>query len=174
MLACMQQFFVQHKTSASPALMKALVINGARTLGQPYDFQSSAPNGNLQGWGLANLPDRSLPPTFTNWSPGNANTMPLQFRDQDPNQALATGQSKTFNIKLTGDATQQDLHITLVWTDPPGNPIAGVKLVNDLDLVVTNPDPGRREAFSSAMIFKPGLPLQRIVGHPTGRRTLIR
>ena len=27
-----------------------------------------------------------------------------------------------------------------MWTDPPGNPVAGVKLVNDLDLVVTNLD----------------------------------
>jgi hypothetical protein len=28
--------------------------------------------------------------------------------------------------------------VTLAWTDPPGNPAAGIKLVNDLDLVVTN------------------------------------
>jgi hypothetical protein len=31
---------------------------------------------------------------------------------------------------------------TLVWTDPPGNPNASVKLVNDLDLIVKNLDTG--------------------------------
>ena len=39
-------------------------------------------------------------------------------------------------------AQNQPLRITLVWTDPPGNPIASVKLVNDLDLIVTNLDTG--------------------------------
>jgi hypothetical protein len=34
------------------------------------------------------------------------------------------------------------LRATLVWTDPPGNPAAGAKLVNDLDLIVTNLDTG--------------------------------
>ena len=29
------------------------------------------------------------------------------------------------------------LRFTLAWTDPPGNPNAAVKLVNDLDLIVT-------------------------------------
>ena len=32
------------------------------------------------------------------------------------------------------------MRVTLVWTDPPGNPVASVKLVNDLDLIVTNLD----------------------------------
>ena len=35
---------------------------------------------------------------------------------------------------------RQPLRVTLVWTDPPGNPVASVKLVNDLDLIVTNLD----------------------------------
>ena len=34
------------------------------------------------------------------------------------------------------------MRFTLVWTDPPGNPVASVKLVNDLDLIVTNLDNG--------------------------------
>ena len=37
----------------------------------------------------------------------------------------ASGQGSSFNL-------------TLVWTDPPGNPAVGIKLVNDLDLIVTN------------------------------------
>ena len=32
--------------------------------------------------------------------------------------------------------------MTLAWTDPPGNPAAAIKLVNNLDLVVTNLDTG--------------------------------
>src|SRR5205085_12464941 len=36
----------------------------------------------------------------------------------------------------------QPLRFTLVWTDPPGNPSVSVKLVNDLDLIVTNLDNG--------------------------------
>ena len=34
------------------------------------------------------------------------------------------------------------LEVTLTWTDPPGNPTAAIKLVNDLDLVITNLDTG--------------------------------
>ena len=37
---------------------------------------------------------------------------------------------------LSTEAQQFPLRITLVWTDPPGNPGAALKLVNDLDLVV--------------------------------------
>ncbi len=32
------------------------------------------------------------------------------------------------------------MRITLAWTDPPGNPAAAIKLVNNLDLIVTNLD----------------------------------
>ena len=34
------------------------------------------------------------------------------------------------------------MQITLAWTDPPGDPAAAIKLVNNLDLVVTNLDTG--------------------------------
>ena len=140
MLACMEQFFSQtlNITNASPALMKALLINGARSLsspGQPYDFQVSDPL-NFQGWGLPNLPN-SIPPAMVNYA-GGSNTMPVLFFDQDPANALATGQSKVRSLTLSSDAVQQPLRVTLVWTDPPGNPVAGIKLVNDLDLIVSN------------------------------------
>ena len=38
---------------------------------------------------------------------------------------------------MSGDATNWPLRFTLVWTDPPGNPAAGIALVNNLDLMVT-------------------------------------
>ena len=40
----------------SPALMKALLVNGARSLGNQYDFNVSG-RLNLQGWGKVNLPN---------------------------------------------------------------------------------------------------------------------
>ncbi|HVU27889.1 MAG TPA: S8 family serine peptidase [Verrucomicrobiae bacterium] len=135
-LALMQDFFTnQWQTLPSPALLKAMLINGARTTGF-YDLgiQNSI---NFEGWGLANLPD-SLPFGITT----NLNTPCSSFiQDQNPTNALATGDSRTFNVTLnTPQAQAQPLRVTLVWTDPPGNPAAAIKLVNNLTLVVTNLD----------------------------------
>ena len=135
-LALMQEFFEQRLgRTNSPALMKALLINGARSVSPLYDFSTTS-GRNLQGWGLINLPT-SLPGSLTNVT---ATTNSMFIVDQSPSQGLATGQSRTFKITLTPDAQNQPLRATLVWTDPPGNPVASVKLVNDLDLVVTNLD----------------------------------
>jgi subtilisin-like proprotein convertase family protein len=135
MLALMQEFFEKrlNLTTHSPALMKALIINGARTLGSQYDFNVTGAVTS-EGWGLPNL-SNSIPGVLTN---GGAN-VPMQFFDQTTNM-LATGQSKTRTLKLANGLGSQPLRVTLVWTDPPGNPAAGVKLVNDLDLVVSNLD----------------------------------
>ena len=59
-LALMQDYFTNtlHITP-SPALLKAMLINGARVDGQ---LRISGPKWHqYQGWGLINLPD-SLPP----------------------------------------------------------------------------------------------------------------
>ena len=37
-------------------------------------------------------------------------------------------------------AASLPLRITLAWTDPPGDPAAAIKLVNSLNLIVTNGD----------------------------------
>jgi subtilisin family serine protease/subtilisin-like proprotein convertase family protein len=137
LLALMQQFFEQRLgRTNSPALLKALLINGARSLAAQYDLvvQKSL---NLQGWGLPILTN-SLPLQLT--AAGTSGSM-LYF-DQDPTNALATGQSDTRVITVTSNAQNFPLRVTLVWTDPPGNPAVGVKLVNDLDLIVTNLDTG--------------------------------
>ncbi|HEV2394676.1 MAG TPA: S8 family serine peptidase [Verrucomicrobiae bacterium] len=137
-LALMQEFFQQRLgRTNSPALMKALLINGARSVGNLYDFRSSG-GTNFQGWGLINLP-HSIPAALTNQ---NSTGNPLVFYDQDPSSALATGQSETRFVTLSPGARNQPLRVTLVWTDPPGNPLASIKLVNDLDLIVTNLDTG--------------------------------
>lgn len=137
MLALMHEFYqTRLGRTNSPALMKALLINGARSASAIYNLQVQN-TINHQGWGLANLPT-SLPPT-TNAPAANTS---FTFYDQSPTNALATGQSQTRTLTLTGAAQSRPLRVTLVWTDPPGNPVAGVKLVNDLDLVVTNLDTG--------------------------------
>jgi subtilisin-like proprotein convertase family protein len=140
MLALMQEFFQQRLgRTNSPALMKALLINGARSLGVPYDFGTTN-DPNFQGWGLVNLPT-TIQGALIN--PGASATSMLVF-DQSPDTALATGQSLTrsFTVSTNAQNAGVSLRATLVWTDPPGNPVAGVKLVNNLNLIVTNLDTG--------------------------------
>ena len=132
-LALMQEFFERLGRTNSPALMKALLINGARTLSSAYSFQVNQ-GINSQGWGLINLTN-SLPAALTNLSPAGG---PLLMFDEAPSEALATGQSRTRFLAVSPSATNLPLRVTLVWTDPPANPAAGAKLVNNLDLVVTN------------------------------------
>lgn len=138
-LALMQEFFEQRlQRTNSPALMKALLINGARSIGTLYDLQVES-QMNLQGWGLVKLPN-SLHGGLTNFAANLPASM--WIADQSPTNALASGQTHTWKISPNLNARNFPLRATLVWTDPPGNPVAGVKLVNDLDLVVTNLDTG--------------------------------
>ena len=138
LLALLQEYFEQQLgLTNSPALMKALLINGARSLGQPYSFETRS-TLNYQGWGLPNLPT-TLPP---NLATNQATRGSLMFFDQNATNALATGDRHTRTIKLDDFAGGEPLRFTLVWTDPAGNPAAGLKLVNNLDLMVTNLDTG--------------------------------
>ena len=66
------------------------------------------------------------------------NGTPMFFVDQSPTNALATGDSQTYEVQVMPGAQSQALRVTLAWTDPPGNPAAAIKLVNNLDVVVTN------------------------------------
>lgn len=141
MLGLMQEFFEQRvQLTNSPALMKALLINGARSVGQLYDLSVQGLI-NYQGWGLPIL-SNSIPGSLSNLVTGGSNQMSMKFYDQSPTNVLSTGQAFTQNLSLTPAGQTQPLRITLVWTDPPGNPAASIKLVNDLDLVITNLDTG--------------------------------
>jgi subtilisin-like proprotein convertase family protein len=135
MLALMREYFATRLASSpSPALLKALLVNGARNLGGGYGF-AARDLTNAQGWGLANLP-ASLPPT------NSTGPFSMLFFEQSSDAALATGDACIRTVKIRDSGAGKPLRITLTWTDPPADPLAAVKLVNDLDLVVTNLDTG--------------------------------
>ena len=133
-LALIQEFF-QERLSAtpSPALLKAMIINGAVRVRNTYNYSVRGVI-NLQGWGLISLPNSLLDASNAVAQAESA----LHVVDQSPSESLATGSSRTRIITVQEESQGAPMRITLVWTDPPGNPVAGVKLVNDLDLVVTN------------------------------------
>jgi subtilisin family serine protease/subtilisin-like proprotein convertase family protein len=130
-LALIQEYLATNfNARPSPALLKALAINGARSLSPNYNLQINAPI-NHQGWGLVNL-SNSIPFGLT---PGGSNG-PMRFYDQKLTNSLATGGTETYEITVPDEAKSFPLRVTLVWTDPPGNPVTGIKLVNDLNLTV--------------------------------------
>lgn len=142
LIALMQEYFTKTLGwTNSPALTKALLINGARSVNSAYDFNTTnVVNG--QGWGLANLTN-SIPVNPTSaGGDGIFTSSSMVLYDQHPDRALATGQSFTRTVNVSTAGRSQPLRISLVWTDPPGNPAVGIKLVNNLDLVVTNLDTG--------------------------------
>ena len=148
-LALIQDYFTNQfyqPFTPSPALLKAMAINGARSQGT-YDFQVDN-SINYQGWGLPDL-SNSVPPALTNLpTAAQIGTQgPLCstfFRDEGPTNGLATGDSETFTININTNVNDfaqfVPLRVTVAWTDPPGDPSAAIKLVNDLELVVTDLD----------------------------------
>jgi len=135
MLALMQEFYTKRlKRTNSPAMMKALLINSAQSVDRRYNHDVNS-TVNHQGWGLPDL--QRAAPALADANRTLENIWPLRMIDQSLTNALATGQSRSWEITLGDDAMQYPLRFTLAWTDPAGNPNAAVKLVNDLDLIVT-------------------------------------
>ena len=144
LLALVQDYFSKGAAPSdsgpalSPALMKAMLINSTETVHPRYDRNPGA-SRNLQGWGMPSI-SRMLPLALGD-SSVQSNQWPILLYEQAPTRSLATGQSFNRTVTMNPsslDAQNKGLKITLVWTDPPGNPAVGVKLVNDLDLIVTN------------------------------------
>jgi len=138
LLALYQDYFQREKRVVSPALLKALLINGARSLGSHYNF-SLRDVLNLQGWGGANITN-ALPAGEFGSLTGSVHA--VQFTDQTGTNSLSTGQERTWRVTVAPEGADQILKFSLVWTDPPGNPASGIKLVNDLDLIVKNEESG--------------------------------
>lgn len=106
----------KYNISPSAALVKAVLINGCRSLPEiPLKDQ---------GWGLLSLEGSDI-----NEQAG--------FMFDDNKKGLATGEMYQYRCRARGGG--QPLKATLVWSDYPG--LAGSKkaLVNDLDLEVKSP-----------------------------------
>ena len=142
MLALIQDYFTNQFQPAlipSPALMKAELINGSRSVAAYGITVTNAVN--YQGWGLGNI-ENCVPVSglFNQFGPKGSSF----FVEQNPTNALATGDGHTFFVTVDTNTSAQSLQLqaTLVWTDPPGDPAAAIKLVNNLGLIITNLDTG--------------------------------
>ncbi|MFB3882651.1 MAG: S8 family serine peptidase, partial [Armatimonadota bacterium] len=121
----------------SSALLKATLIATADDLtpGQYPGYQevSERPDRS-QGWGRVNLRDAIAP------------VPPAQVLYWDRSTGLGQGASDSVEVGVT-DASVP-LRVALVWTDPPtATPAVVPQLVNDLDLVVTDPSSGTHLAM---------------------------
>lgn len=106
----------------SPAMVKALLINGATDMVGGANIGGNIPNNN-QGWGRMNL-DNVI-----------RNGLYNVYHDQDE-IFTASGQSTTFTYGV-GDPTKP-VKVSLVWVDAPGAIAASPALVNNLNLTVVN------------------------------------
>ncbi len=106
----------------SPALLKAILINGATPL-PTYTYP-----GFQQGWGRIDL-DRSLleSSTYRIW---REDQQVLLDMDEGSNV-----QSYWFLVR-----SDEDLKVTLTWSDVPGQVSSEKHLINDLDLEMVAPD----------------------------------
>ncbi|MDD5482062.1 MAG: S8 family serine peptidase [Kiritimatiellae bacterium] len=134
--ALMRQCLQQHCGFASPsaALMKAILLNGARSLspgqygaGRYREIPNARPN-NVEGWGQVDM-DNTL-------FPGGDKTN-VYYDVTNAAGALVTGAAKIYSFALSGTNT---VNITLCWSDYPATLAAAKQLVNDLDLTVKTPD----------------------------------
>jgi hypothetical protein len=101
-LALLQDYFTNtlHATP-SPALLKTMLINGARPVGN-YSYAITN-DINFEGWGLANVPN-SLPQGVTNQIGAACSSF---FIDQDPTNALATGDHHTWELLWPGPTRRE-------------------------------------------------------------------
>jgi uncharacterized membrane protein/subtilisin family serine protease len=105
----------------SPALLKAILINGATPLAG-YEYP-----GMQQGWGRIDL-DRSLLETTT---------YKVYREDQEYALDMTPGSDEISYWFLV--RTGEPLKITLTWSDVPGMVNSEKHLVNDLDLAIVDP-----------------------------------
>jgi subtilisin family serine protease len=108
----------------SSAMIKAVLINGARTMGtgqykDVVEIPDYTPNG-VNGFGHVNLKE-SLDPEY-----GDLFVM--------EGTVTNTGDSVTFSFQKNYSGK---FDATLCWTDPTGSIAASKNLVNDLDLIVS-------------------------------------
>ncbi len=101
----------------SPAMAKALLVNGAVDMGS-----ADIPNFN-EGWGRIHLPNLIDNGTY------------MVYEDQG-HLFQNTGESRVLSVGVLDPA--KPLKVTLAWSDAPGGVGADPALVNNLDLSVQN------------------------------------
>ena len=119
--------------SPSPAMTKAVLINGARdiagtvvrnqTFGTPVATVNGIPDP-FQGWGMLSL-ERLLGPASSYY-----------FFDQGVSLTTA---APLWTKNLTVNNLAQDIHATLAWTEPPGTAGQNYTAMNNLKLLVCGP-----------------------------------
>ncbi len=123
--AVVRDYYAKAKgISASAALVKATIINSAHDLldeDNSGTYANHLPIPNIhEGWGrvdLAAATDGSA--TFYDVAPG-----------------IGTNGTASYTFTATAEGP---LKISLVWSDYPSTTAASINLVNDLDLIVTDP-----------------------------------
>lgn len=137
LLAQIVEYFEIAKGGRSPqhipvAGYKAILINSSQPTSETYNYDTRS-TINYAGWGRPSLP-RALGGGF------KLGGQPVVgFGVRAPNsEGLATGQGQSYRLKIDEKEKGRPLTLTLAWTDPPGNPAASIKLVNNLDLIVSN------------------------------------
>jgi hypothetical protein len=118
--AVIREYLITNRGIANPsaALVKAMLVNGAKDLPGQYMPSESAgiPNSN-EGFGRVDM-RVTVGPTAA------------QIKVvRDESRELDTGEEEVVRVEIPAGATS--LKATLVWTDPPGD-----SLQNDLDLIV--------------------------------------
>jgi subtilisin family serine protease len=130
--ALVRQYAVERGgvTNPSAALVKAMLIGGARSLtpgqygtGSTREIPAASPNA-VEGWGQPDIEATVHP----------AGRMIRLF------DRIATAAGATNTFSLTVVASNSPLDIALAWVDYPATAGAGLTRVNDLDLLVTAPD----------------------------------
>jgi hypothetical protein len=133
--ALIQQYFTNaYGRLPSPAMMKAIMVSGARRVNsivyrRPMFFDELEVVDD--GWGVVDVM-RSV---------SGAQIHPtdeLLLLDQDETTPLGTGQ--LYSRQVTIGAGEGGLKVTLAYTDAAGTPGNAIQLVNDLNLIVYGPN----------------------------------
>ena len=120
-------------TNPSAALIKALMINGARDMapgqyGTGAKQEITARPDQAQGFGHVDLYH-------------TLKTASHQFLDLFDSHSLATGMTNTFTYTVSETSTNK-FYVTMVYADYWSTASSGKQLVNDLDVTVQRPSGG--------------------------------
>lgn len=119
--ALVREFLIEQHGFQRPsaALVKAMLINGARDItGQYLPSEAGSIPNTAEGFGRVDMRATVGPFAATE-----------NFTIRDENTALDTGEQESLTVNVPPNARL--VKVTLVWTDP-----AGEALQNDLDLIV--------------------------------------